>query len=462
MAGLLKKICIQHFLGYEDKQEIEIAIPNGKMGSGITFIVGEINTGKSAIFEAIKKLHSNAKFLPKERNKGINPIIELIDKNDAVTKIERGEKAMVSITSSGLINEQVFELVPSRRHWNHTFHANNVGNYTGYLTQSYHSNSKGTTDAYLGGLLEKIADDLQLKTEFDSMMKFLVPGFSDWEIDTDNESRDVINYKVGKDIIHDTSLLGDGLISLFRICAHLVSTDDDLVLYIDEPELSLSPSIQKKLAQLLAKKGSNKQIILNTHCTHMIRWQDIVSGAKVSRTRKDFITGKCGIKRLNSESEAFNIILRSLEDWQKPQALDAVAKEIFFSDKILFLEGQEDVGLIKKFISDKEILINFDIFGYGTGGAANIPAYLEMASNLGIKAAAVFDANAPGYSKAKILEQSNPNLKNLAHLYDDIRYKEDKPERTGLFEENGSITESKEKELLSLINELKDFFNDDR
>lgn len=458
MVGILKKITLQHFLGYEDKQEIEIAIPNGKMGGGITFIVGEINTGKSAIFEAIKKLHSNAKFLPKERNKGKNPIIELIDINGSITKIEKGKKATVSITSSGLIKETIFELIPSRRHWQHKFNANSINNYTGYLTNSYHSNSKYSIDDHLGGLLEKIADSQQLKTEFDKIMKFLVPAFSDWEIDTDNESRDIINYKVGKDIIHDTSLLGDGLISLFRISAHLVSTTDELVLYIDEPELSLSPSIQKKLAQLFAQKSVNKQIIINTHSTHMIRWEDIASGAKVYRTRKDFLTGKCEARRLNSESQAFTTILGSLEDWQKPHVLDAVAKEIFFSDKVLLLEGQEDVGLLKKFINEKGILINFDIFGYGAGGSRNIPAYLELANNLGIKAAAIFDANAPGIEEATKLAESNSNLKIAVHKYDDIRFKKEKSSHTGLFNENGSIDTSKEAELMTIIDQLNNFF----
>ena len=106
--------------------------------------------------------------------------------------------------------------------------------------------------------------------------------------------------------------VGDGLISLFRICAHLVSTTDDLVLYIDEPELSLSPINQKSLANLLSKKSTNKQIIINTHSPHMIRWQDIQSGAQVYRTIKT-AAGNCEIRKLNTNQAAVTRILAAMD-----------------------------------------------------------------------------------------------------------------------------------------------------
>lgn len=449
----MKKINITNFKGYSTQQTIDFAIPNGSDGSGLTFIVGENNTGKSSIFDAIKKLHHSSKFLPKERNSGNDPEIEFVDKNGGLTRVTRGKKATASIATNGLVNPNIFELIPSRRHWQHNFHAQNVSSYSQYFTNSLGRDTKYSVDSDLGGLLEKIADNALLKNEFNLMMKMLIPSFADWEIDTDDSSQDFVKYFTTTGVWHDTSLVGDGVISLFRICAHLVSTNDSLILFIDEPELSLSPITQKSLALVLSKKAKEKQIIITTHCPHLVRWQDIVTGAQVYRTKKD-INGKCEIKKLDSGSANFKTIVAGLDDWQKPHMLDAVAKEIFFSDNVLYLEGQEDVGLIKKFMHENGFTPNFEIFGYGTGGSGNIPAFFELSKNLGIKAAAIFDRNAPGLTKARSFSEFHIS----EHDYDDIRYKVSRPERTGMFNENGTIDATKGNELMGLLTSLTSYF----
>jgi predicted ATP-dependent endonuclease of OLD family len=135
--------------------------------------------------------------------------------------------------------------------------------------------------------------------------------------------------------------------------------------------------------------------------------------------------------------------------------LDAVAKEFFFSEKILFLEGQEDYGLIKKFIRDHELPTNFDIFAYGSGGSANIPYLLDLAKSLGIMAGALFDKNAPGLEKIDI--QSSES-KILELPYDDIRDKGDSL-KTGVFETNGTISEDNSIELKKILTEFINYFS---
>jgi predicted ATP-dependent endonuclease of OLD family len=80
----------------------------------------------------------------------------------------------------------------------------------------------------------------------------------------------------------------------------------------------------------------------------------------------------------------------------------SVTKEIFFSDKILFVEGQEDVGLIKNWLrieyeknQHEEYNYSFEIFGYGAGGVDNIPKFLDMAKDLGIKKVGVLTDELP-------------------------------------------------------------------
>jgi predicted ATP-dependent endonuclease of OLD family len=80
-------------------------------------------------------------------------------------------------------------------------------------------------------------------------------------------------------------------------------------------------------------------------------------------------------------------------DWQKPQLLDTVAKELFFADNVVFVEGQEDVSLLRRFIESEGLACNFEFFGYGCGGAGNIPVLLQMAKDLGLESAALFDGD---------------------------------------------------------------------
>jgi hypothetical protein len=145
--------------------------------------------------------------------------------------------------------------------------------------------------------------------------------------------------------------------------------------------------------------------------------------------------------------------------------LDIVAKEIFLMDKVLFLEGQEDVGLIQKFIDDNNIAINFSIFGYGSNGDNKIPCYFEIAKNLGICAAAIFDKGVSGeiLKAAKNFEELG-KFKVMVSPYDDIRYKESKPNNTYFFsraEKNGEFTiaDEKKSELREMISKINNFFD---
>ncbi len=47
------KFTIQGFRSFKEKQELQLAIPNGKVGSGLTYIVGPNNTGKTTIIEGL-------------------------------------------------------------------------------------------------------------------------------------------------------------------------------------------------------------------------------------------------------------------------------------------------------------------------------------------------------------------------------------------------------------------------
>lgn len=65
--------------------------------------------------------------------------------------------------------------------------------------------------------------------------------------------------------------------------------------------------------------------------------------------------------------------------------MDVASKEIFFQDNVLFVEGQEDVGLLQHYFEDKDI----KLFGYGVRGYDQFKLAFKLAKDLGIKKACV-------------------------------------------------------------------------
>ena len=70
---MVKSISIRGLRGFGEERTIEFAIPNRRLGSGITFIVGGNNSGKTTILEALRSFncftHNKPSFSERKRNK---------------------------------------------------------------------------------------------------------------------------------------------------------------------------------------------------------------------------------------------------------------------------------------------------------------------------------------------------------------------------------------------------------
>ncbi|MDA0910644.1 MAG: AAA family ATPase, partial [Proteobacteria bacterium] len=82
----IHKVKISNFKGYSD-QQLQFSIPNGRRGSGLNILVGENNTGKSTIFEAISFVRN-----------GVSDISQVVNKNT-------NNSAQVDLTFIGDINQ---------------------------------------------------------------------------------------------------------------------------------------------------------------------------------------------------------------------------------------------------------------------------------------------------------------------------------------------------------------------
>lgn len=111
-----------------------------------------------------------------------------------------------------------------------------------------------------------------------------------------------------------------------RIVAHLVVHDDRLIV-IDEPELSLHPSAQKKLKTVLAEASKNQQIVIAAHSPYLIDWEYIKNVATLHRVVKN----NDAISRIHKLQDyaTYKSLLHG-GNWKKPYIIDIVSKEIFF------------------------------------------------------------------------------------------------------------------------------------
>jgi len=459
---MLLNLSIQHYKGFYDNQDIEFARPDSaKPGSGLTLIVGPNNTGKTTIIESLL-LDNKKKLKESERHKDNQPviIIEGTKGKSIFSNIDNGSQ--ISLIDESNIHEIKFEVAQSRRQWNHV--SPNDWDGQTFLDQTANHETRNAGGLDTAARLKTINQNNEQKQKLINIIQKIIPHFTSWTIDT-NDQGDYVKY-ITANSEHQANLLGDGIISIFRICAHLVSEDKNRVLIIDEPELSLHPTAQKALSKIITEASRDKQVILCTHSPYFVNWQDLINGAKFIRLNK-VEDKKCTVSSLESKKNYASFIGSNFLEWQKPQLLDLVAKEILFTERMLFVEGQEDVGLIRKWSSEIEKEISFDIFGYGVGSYSNIRLFLEMSRDLGLeKVAALYDSGNDAEKSIESDKQEFPDYCLEQLPTQDIRdkYLECKKCKTkelikeGCFDESGVLKSGKKDEFESTMKNIFDYF----
>lgn len=458
----LKSLLVENYKGFYEAQEIEFAVPDGeKEGSGLTLIVGPNNTGKTTIIESLLMGNGDKKFKESERHEGFRPRIVLKGTDGIVTQYSNITEDSSVIEISGQSHSIQFEVLPSRRYWSHLFSGQTSP--ASLMHNTRNAEVRNSQEINLGSYLKAILTNPEMLALFNSYLKELIPHFTDWTIDTNDSGQDYVKYKT-RNSSHQSNLLGDGVISLFRIVTHLVHGQDSTFI-IDEPELSLHPSAQKRLSSLLSNLSKTKQVILCTHSPYFANWNDFINGARFIRLNKHE-DKKCTISSLKNDKDYSRFISNNVNEFQKPQLLDIASKEILFSDQILFVEGQEDVGLIRRWFNEQNLKPSFDTFGYGVGGHRNMRAFLEMAKDLNIeKVGALYDGGTESYTQDKTV-YLGPQFSLEQLLTEDIRDKENdcidgcpnKKLKVGIFDVHGVLKDEYKEEFIRIMNSFVGFF----
>lgn len=375
----LTRLEILGYRGFSKGDALDFAIPNGSPGSGLTVITGPNNAGKSCILECLRaRTGQTVSFTAGTRNAFVESVeIKYIvnGKEETIKSIAKGS----SETSRQGIDEtfQIFVL-PSRRAFNPYFGKNAWSRET-YVSQSVLPPQRSST---LSNFESRLFTTMKEPTAFNALLKEVLGFEPNWTIDQTDQGQYFLKFFNGKHS-HSSDGMGEGIISIFAIVDSLYDSKPGDVVVIDEPELSLHPSLQKRVAAMLSRYSVERQIVVSTHSPYFVDLRALQSGGHLVR-----VTTTDEGTRIFPLSDASKESIRRLSEGNlyNPHIFGLDARELFFQEeKIILTEGQEDVLLYPIIAEQVGASIAGSFYGWGAGGAGNIVHLCRILNDLGFK-----------------------------------------------------------------------------
>ena len=294
---------------------------------------------------------------------------------------------------------------------------------------------------------QRLFNALQHREDFNRVLEQVVSPAPSWTIDQSDQGDHYLKVD-SHGQYHNSDGLGEGIVSLLFIIDALYDSQEGDLIVIDEPELSLHPAYQRRLAALLAGYAKDRQIVIATHSPYFVDFGLVLNGAKVAR-----IHGRGGSSVISQlKRETAELFEGFLTDSHNPHVLGLDAREIFFQgDGVVVVEGQEDVVHYPKVLADLVELgelsqettarLGERFFGWGAGGAEKIERIVALLHDLGFeRVAGILDKNMSHLTPS--LQLKFPNYTFRAIPADDVRTKPGVGEREsilGLLDETGSL-----------------------
>jgi predicted ATP-dependent endonuclease of OLD family len=449
---MLRSVTVEGFRGYSREQRLTCAIPNGAAGSGLTIITGPNNSGKSTILELLKvRGQHQPSFHVGQRNEisdFVSITYEFDSHTETIKSLKKGSSESVLDPPAAVIQPVYY--VPSRRHINHIFGKNTPADRAAHM-HSY-MNSGADRAPSLAGFEARVLKLEADQASFNSFLKRILPELLEWAVDQDHNGTYFIKmWSAHKK--HSSAGLGEGVISAFVLAAALYDSSIGDTIVIDEPELSLHPSVQKRLMSVMEELSSNRQIIIATHSPHFVTRSALLGGALVTRTWDRDGAIEIFSTSVSQPTSGLKNLLSSNSN--NPHVFGLDAREIFFlEDGVLVLEGQEDAVLWPDYVDQDAN--KYNIFGWGAGGASNVSSVLALLQCLGFRnVAAILDNDqAPELIR---LQRKYPQFMCDMIPAPDIRTKAARPaivKKIGLLDSSLLVREGLKSELIDLVQRL--------
>ncbi|MGV7031249.1 AAA family ATPase [Methylobacterium symbioticum] len=229
---------------------------------------------------------------------------------------------------------------------------------------------------------QRLFNALRNPEAFNRMLGEVLGFMPVWTIDQSDQGAYFLKFFNGPNS-HSSDGMGEGIVSIFSIVDSLYDSDPGEAIFIDEPELSLHPALQKRLARLLMRLSSDRQIVISTHSPYFVDPRILLSGGQFLRVT----TGTDGTQLYQLSEQSIESIRRlSAGNLYNPHVFGLDARELFFQEEgIILTEGQEDVLLYPKLAEKLGVEISGDFFGWGVGGAGNMQHLCLILRDLGFK-----------------------------------------------------------------------------
>ena len=275
---MIQQLTINGLRGFGAAQTIKLAIPNGTIGSGLTVLVGPNNGGKSTVIEALAALSKNRpqSFTVGKRNHAAGDRVTLsaVDTNGQARRLSTIANGGSETEYQAASDVGKILAVPSRRFFNPGFGKMGLAR-EGYIQNYDLPQVRGLAIDHFAGRLFQIQ---QHRKQFDDVYRRVVDPVPQWAIDQSDQGQYFLKFTVGA-TYHTSDGIGDGLVSLMFLIDALYDSGPGHTVALDEPELSLHPAYQRKLASLVAEYAKDRQIIVATHSPYFI---DISAAISVS------------------------------------------------------------------------------------------------------------------------------------------------------------------------------------
>jgi predicted ATP-dependent endonuclease of OLD family len=386
----LEKLEIHGYRGFREPGSLSFATPNGKLGSGITVLTGANNSGKSSILECLRARYSgseNASFSEGTRNSAVDNVTicyTVNGKRELLRSIAKGSSETGSV---GVDKGFEIFVLPSRRTFNPYFSKSEISR-RDYVRSS---GLPAQRTSVLTNFEHRLFSRVRNPNAFNALLNEVLGYETQWTIDRADHGQYFLKFYNG-DYSHSSDGVGEGIISVFAIVDALHDSQANSLIVIDEPELSLHPAMQKRVALVLRRFSVDRQIVIATHSPYFVDLDSITNGGQVAR----IVGGRDGTRIFQLSASSIESIERlSRGNLYNPHVFGLDSRELFFQeDSVILTEGQEDVLLLPRAAQQLDMHFPGHFFGWGAGGAGNIMPLCQVLKDLGFtKVAALLDGD---------------------------------------------------------------------